>query len=271
MVEDFNASQDQTEIHSVTQADYEETYEKLQAGLAGKKAPDMALLHVHKARNLSRKDLVADIQPFVDDHKAFEKEDYIEVFYNQGIDDGKLFAFPAYGTTLVLYYNKAAFEDAGIPAEDIKTWQLLEAAAKIMSKGEEFYGWEPMWGSGNMIEAALSIGAQIFSEDKTEVLINSEDWGEVGESFRKWIHEDKTLRIHSGGQGWEYWYKTIDDVLHNKAGAYTGASGDPADLGFDIVAALEQPGWGDKPSAPVAGALHLVMLEGSSEVEKQGV
>ena len=80
MVEEFNASQDQYEINSVTQADYDETYEKLQAGIAGKKAPDMALLDVDKARNLSRKDLVADIQPFVDDDEAFEKEDYIEVF-----------------------------------------------------------------------------------------------------------------------------------------------------------------------------------------------
>ena len=80
-----------------------------------------------------------------------------------------------------MYYNKAAFEEAGIQAEDIKTWQDLEAAAKKMSKGEEFYGWEPMWGSGNMIDAALSNGAQIFSEDKTEVLINSEEWVEVWE------------------------------------------------------------------------------------------
>ena len=79
------------------------------------------------------------------------------------------------------------------------------------------------------------------------------------------------MRIHSGGQGWEYWYKTIDDVLQNKAGGYTGSSGDQADLDFDIVAAMEQPGWGDNPSAPVAGALQLVMLEESSEEEKQGV
>ena len=38
MVEEFNASQDQYEINSVTQADYDETYEKLQAGIAGKKS-----------------------------------------------------------------------------------------------------------------------------------------------------------------------------------------------------------------------------------------
>ena len=46
---------------------------------------------------------------------------------------------------------------------------------------------------------------------------------------------------------------------------------DQAYLDFDIVAAMEQPGWGEHPSAPVAGALQLVMLEESSEEEKQGV
>ena len=29
----------------------------------------------------------------------FDREDYLDVFYDQGLDeDGKLFAFPAYGT-----------------------------------------------------------------------------------------------------------------------------------------------------------------------------
>ena len=37
------------------------------------------------------------------------------------------------------------------------------------------------------------------------------------------------------------------------------------------MAALEQPGFGSNPSAPSATALQLVMLESSSDVEKQGV
>lgn len=272
LVEEFNSSQDKYEINSVTQADYSETYEKLQAGIAGKKAPDIALLDPDKTRNLSKKNLVADIQPFVDADDSFDEDDYLDVFYNNGInDEGKLFAFPAYGTTQVMYYNKAAFEEAGIKAEDIRTWQDLEKAAEKMSNGESFYGWEPMWGPDNLMDAAFCNGASIFSEDGKEVLINSEEWVEVWESFRRWIHDDKTMRIHSGGQGWEYWYKTIDDVIQNQAGGYTGSSGDQADLDFDIVAAMEQPGWGSNPSAPRADALQFVMLEGSSDEEKQGV
>ena len=39
---------------------------KLQAGIAGKKAPDMALLDTDKSRNLSEKNLVADINEYVE-------------------------------------------------------------------------------------------------------------------------------------------------------------------------------------------------------------
>ncbi|MGN0350871.1 MAG: ABC transporter substrate-binding protein [Roseburia sp.] len=273
IVDDFNASQDKYEIVTTTQADYTETYEKLQAGIAGNNAPDMALLDVDKSRNLSEKNLVADLSKFIDEDSDFQEDDYLSVFFDQGVDeDGKIFALPAYGTTQVLYYNIAAFEEAGIDPESIQTWQdLAEAAATMTSEDGSFVGWEPMWGSPNLIDAALSNGASLLSEDGKTVMINSEEWVEVWESFRQWIHDDKIMKVNSGGQGWEYWYTTIDDVLQNKAGGYTGSSGDQADLDFSIVAAMEQPGFNDNPSAPTADALQLVMLEGSDDETKQGV
>lgn len=273
MVEEFNSSQSTYKINGLTQADYTETYEKLQAGIAGNKAPDIALLDVDKSRNLSNKGLVEDISEYIESDSDFDKDDYIEVFFNQGYNkDGELFAIPAYGTTQIMYYNIAAFEAAGINSEDIKTWQDLEEAAKKMtSEDGSFIGWEPMWGAANMIDAAFSNGASILSEDGKTVTINSDEWVEVWESIRTWIHDDKIMKINSGGQGWEYWYKTIDDVLQNKAGGYTGSSGDQADLDFSIVGAMEQPGWGNNSSAPTADALQLVMLENSSDEEKQGV
>lgn len=273
IVDEFNASQTQYHVNTVTQADYTETYEKLQAGIAGNNAPDVALLGVDSARNLSNKNLIADITPFIENDSEFQSEDYLAAFYDQGYDaSGKLFALPAYGTTQVLYYNIAAFEAAGVDPGSITTWQALaEASEKIAALDEYEVGWEPMWGADNLVDAALSNGASIFSEDGKTVTINSPEWVEVWESFRTWIHDDKIMKIHSGGQGWEYWYKTIDDVLANTAGGYTGSSGDQADLDFSIVAALEQPGFGSNPSAPSATALQLVMLESSSDVEKQGV
>lgn len=48
-------------MKTVTQADYSETYEKLQAAIAGNVAPDVALIEKDAARGLSDKKLVEDL------------------------------------------------------------------------------------------------------------------------------------------------------------------------------------------------------------------
>ena len=273
IVDDYNKSQDTYFVKTVTQADYSETYEKLQAAIAGNVAPDVVLLESDSARGLSDKNLVVDLSEKMKKDNDFNEDDYVSTFFEQGKDDNdKMFGIPAYGTTQVLYYNKNAFNKAGIDPNNIKTWQdLAQAASKIKNDGEYTYGWEPMWGADNLIDASLSNGGTIFSEDGKKVTINSKEWVEVWSNFEKWIHDDKTMAIHSGGQGWEYWYKTIDDVIQNKAGGYTGSSGDQADLDFSIVGAIEQPSWKDgTESKPVARALILSVLTKSSEEKQAG-
>ncbi len=271
IVDDFNASQSTYKINTVTQADYGETYEKLQASIAGNNQPDIALLNTDAARNLNDKGLLEDMSTMISEDEDFNEEDYLDVFMAQGIADDVVYALPAYGTTQIMYYNIALWEDAGIDPTTIETWQDLEEAANTLTVDGEVYGWEPMWGSPNLIDAALSNGAQLISDDGETVMINSEEWVEVWESFGTWIHEDEIMKVNSGGQGWEYWYNTIDDVLQNRAAGYTGSSGDQADLDFSIVGAMEQPGFNDNPSAPTADALQYVMLEKSSDEEKEGV
>ena len=273
IVDKYNASQDVYEVKTVTQADYSETYQKVQAAIAGNAAPDLVLLDPSAARVLSEKSILTDLNHYTQKDETFNADDLITAFYEQGADEnGKQFALPAYGTTQVLYYNVQAFKDAGVDPSSIETWQDLgEAAAKIKATGKYEYGWEPMWGPDNLIDAAFSNGASVFSADGTKVTINSKEWVDVFEQFRKWIHEDETMAIHSGGQGWEYWYATIDDVIQNKAGGYTGSSGDQADLDFNIVQAMEQPAWSSSTtSSPTATALTMGVFENSSEAEKQG-
>ena len=273
IIDSFNASQDQYEVTAVTQADYDETYQKLQAAIAGNAAPDLVLLDASPTRQLYEKGLIQPIDDYNNADPEFSASNYVSTFYEQGTSsDGTQFALPAYGTTQVLYYNVQAFADAGVDPASIKTWQdLAEAAQKIKETGKYEYGWEPMWGVDNLIDAAFSNGAEVFSDDGKTVTINSDEWVEVWESFRKWIHDDQIMGIHSGGQGWEYWYATIDDVLQNKAGGYTGSSGDQADLDFTIVQAMEQPAWDDdSESAPMAEALLMSAVKGGSEAEMQG-
>lgn len=272
VVNDFNNSQDTYYVSTVTQADYTETYQNLQAAIAGKAAPDLVLLDRAPARALYEKQLLASLDDFQAADADYNADDYYEVYASQGTyDDGAVYARAFYGTVQIGYYNIAAFEAAGVDPASIKNWQdMSEAAKKIKDAGYDF-GWEPMGGdSKNLIDAAFANGAKVFSDDGQTVTINSPEWVEVWESFRTWIHDDQIMTTHQGGQGWQYWYDTIDDVIQGRAGGYTGSPGDAPDLDFTIVQAMEQPGWNDNPSAPWAQALVLSVLNDSPDDEKAG-
>jgi len=270
LIEKFNASQDEVIVKGVAQGDYSETQKKLQAAIATSQVPAAVL---SSNADWARKGLFAPMDDFIAQDTNFKADDFVQTFLNQGKVDGKQYFLPMYGSTQVLYYSKAAFDKNGIKPEDLKTWEGLAAAAAKMTVKEgdktKFYGWEPMWGSGNMMDAAYSNGGRVLSEDGKTVMIDSPEWVHAWEMFRKWIHDDKIMRIHSGGQGWEYWYKTIDDVMKGQAAGYTGSSGDQGDLDFNIVAALEQPGWeGKGEGRPGAGALLAGIPAKASDEQK---
>ncbi len=275
IINDFNNSQDKYEVKGISQEDYDATFKNLQAAIAAKKTPALVVLEPDKGAILNNKDALADISNYTAEDSEFNSDYYIKSFFESCKKDNKLYAFPMFGTTQVLYYNKKEFENAGISKDSLNTWsKIAEASKKVIKKdGDEtkFYGWEPMWGADNLIDASLSNGGSILSEDGSKVLINSPEWVEVWDNFRMWIHDDKIMKVNSSGQGWEYWYSTIDDVMQDRAGGYTGSSGDQGDLDFEKLGAIEQPAFKDgKEAKPIAEARLLVMPNLANEESKKG-
>ncbi|BBI35477.1 ABC transporter substrate-binding protein [Cohnella abietis] len=271
LINEFNASQQEVIVKGIVQADYTETEQKLQAAIAAGKVPAAVL-----ASNVdwARKGYFAPLDELMAEYPDYNKEDFVQTFMTQGQVDGKQYFVPMYGTTQVMYYRKDLFEKAGIKAEEVKTWEdLAAAAAKMTVKANgktTVYGWEPMWGYENMVDAVLSKGGRVLSEDGKTVLINTPEWVETWSLFSKWIHEDGIMGIHSGGQGWEYWYKTIDDVMKGQAAGYTGSSGDQGDLDFTQLGAMEQPGWaGVGEGKPVANGIMAGIPAKASPEEQQ--
>lgn len=275
IVDDFNGSQSNIVVKTAVQGSYEETMQKLQAAYADGNVPEVVLLNSERADGLARADMLEPFQPFIDKDPDFKIDDLISSFRSQGTYENKLVTIPAYGTTQILYYNKAVLQENGFTEEDLVSWQDLakvaEAVAKTDARGVVTYaGWEPMWGAYNMMDAVFSAGGQVISDDGKTVLINDETWVEVWDQFRKWIHEDKIMKIHSGGQGWEYWYKTIDDVMQDRALGYTGSAGDQGDLDFEKLAAAVQPGWKGNRARAMAGAQMYIMPKGKqSNLQKE--
>ncbi|MCI3923023.1 ABC transporter substrate-binding protein [Paenibacillus sp. TRM 82003] len=270
LIKEFNESQDAVVVKGIVQGSYDETTQKLQAAIAAKQAPAAVLAQENE---WAKKGLFVAMDDMIAADASFAKDDFVPAFLEQGIVDGKQYFLPMYGTTQVLYYRKDMLEQAGLTTDAFKTWESLAEAAKKMTVVEggetKVYGWMPMWGKDNMIDATLSRGGSVLSEDGKTVTIDSAEWVETWEQFRKWIHEDKIMGIHSGGQGWEYWYKTIDDVMQGRAAGYTGSSGDQGDLDFSIVAAHPQPGWEGSPAAPIASALMAGIPAGTTPEEQQ--
>ncbi|MFD7524544.1 ABC transporter substrate-binding protein [Paenibacillus chitinolyticus] len=270
LIKEFNASQDSIIVKGVAQGNYEETQQKLQAAIASKKVPAAVLT---QNNDWARKGYFAALDDYITVDVDFNKDDFIPAFLQQGVVDDKQFFLPMYGTTQVLYYRKDMLEKAGLTEDVFNTWETLaDAAAKMtVKKGDttKVFGWMPMWGRENMMDAALSRGGRILSEDGKTVMIDSTEWIETWEQFRKWIHEEQIMGIHSGGQGWEYWYKTIDDVMQGRAAGYTGSSGDQGDLDFNVVAAHTQPGWANRAPAPMARALMAGIPALASDEQKQ--
>ncbi|NLA53086.1 MAG: ABC transporter substrate-binding protein [Clostridiales bacterium] len=276
VIDEFNAMQEGYEVIGVTQGSYTETFQSIQAPIAANNPPALAVLEYGQVNNLARKGVLEDIKPYIDADSEFRPEDIVSAFYNQGMYDGKLHALPIHGTTQILYYDKTVFEAAGINAEEaLNTWEgLLDAARDLTQKDDKgnttYFGWEPMWGYWNLMDIAYSNGGKLLSEDGTKVMVNTKEWVDAWELIRTAIHDEGIMRVHSTGQGWEYWYNTIDDVMQGRAAGYTGSAGDQGDLDFTRIAAHIQPGMGGNPAAAVVEATELVIPAGASKEAKQG-
>lgn len=273
-IEAFNNSQDKIVVEGVQQADYAQTSKAVQAAIAANEVPASVLMTWQSCKTFGERGLLEPLSDYINKSEDFNLEDFFPVFLEYGQLNGEIYCLPTYGTTQILYYRKDAFENAGIdPDEALKTWEgLAEAARKLTRKeGDEvvFYGWEPMWGIDNMIDAVRSKGVEVISEDGTKIMLTSPEWIETMECFRKWIHEEQIMRIHYGGQGWEYWYATIDDVMQNRAAGYTGSTGDMGDLDFNIIDAHIQPGWEGHDPAPNVESIMSYILEMADPVEKE--
>lgn len=271
IITEFNASHKTIEVVGVAQPDYKTTYQKLQASVASGNAPGIALLDAGSMNDLGKKKALEPLDSYVSSDKSMKSDDFLPVFTEPSKIEGKTYGLPAYGTTQVTYFRKDIFSKAGIdPKEAFASWENLTEAAKKIQKGKfASYGYEPMWGADNLIDIALSNGGTILSDDGKKVTIDSKEWVDAWEMVRKAVFVDKTMKINSGGQGWEYWYKTIDNVMKGQSAGYTGSSGDKGDLDFTKIDSAVQPGMGGNTAKPNVDALYLTIPRSLTDAQKK--
>lgn len=160
------------EVQTATWDDY---FTKLQTLIAGGEAPDIFELNYENFVSYAAKGVLLNLEPFAQADPAYDETIYypraLEAFQYNEMQLG----MPETFSTVVLYYNKDAFDAAGIdyPAENWTWTEAKEAGKAIMAANDGMWGIHSGIQFWEFYKKAAQNNCEFFNEDQTEVLINS--------------------------------------------------------------------------------------------------
>lgn len=177
MVEGFNQSQSK---YHVTYVDvpWSDIFTKNIAQIAAGNPCDIIANSLEEVRFRAGQGQVEALDAYLeDDVRSGFYEQYLEACT---ADDGQIYALPLSVDTRAIYYNKAHFEEAGINAEDIQTWDdLIEAARKLDIKNGDSWdrvGFIPTLGNGGLDTWVINAngGDGWFNPETGEATVNTD-------------------------------------------------------------------------------------------------
>lgn len=136
MIDDYNASQSRVKVNLQFQGSYDDTAKKYVATLRQGDLPQLVQLHeIYPQMMIDTKSTMA-VQTCFEASK-YDLSDYLSAPLNQFKVDGIQWSMPFNTSVPVLYYNKVAFERAGLDPERPPTTfdEVRAASEKIVSSG----------------------------------------------------------------------------------------------------------------------------------------
>ncbi len=152
IIDKINASAtDYQIVYNPAPADY---YTKIQTMIAGNQAPDLFWLDQDHIVPYADKGALLDLTDMLkaDKSPAAQLDDYFPSQLATAQYNGKTYGLPWIAQPVILYYNPALFDAAGVkyPDENM-TWDDFKAAAEKLTKpdgsqyGTTLNGWPPIW------------------------------------------------------------------------------------------------------------------------------
>ncbi len=207
----FNASQNEYEIKAINKGSYNET---LTAGIAAYRAKThphiIQVFEVGTQTMLSSGAIYPVFQLMKDQGVKIDWDDFISVvktYYSKG---GNLYSMPFNSSTPILYYNKTAFEKAGLnPQVAPETFGEIEKAAKaVVSKGAAKIGFTISWPSWTLVENMHTWHDQPFADQQngftgmaTQLKINGKLGMQIFEMLTRWQKEGIFTYSGRGSRG----------------------------------------------------------------------
>ena len=170
-------------VEAVYAGDYSETLIKALAAIRAGTGPQFAVLLAAEMHSLQDQDILVSLDEIgLDADGKKWLEGFYPAFMANSHADGKTWSVPYQRSTAIFYYNKAAFQDAGLDPEKFPTtWADLAATAEKLTK-RDASGRVTRWGikmAGDLGNAQWTFGAlanqaeqTLMNEAGTEVYFN---------------------------------------------------------------------------------------------------
>lgn len=134
LVKDFNASQGRVQVKAQYVGSYDDGINKLLAALrAGRGYPHVIQVYDIGARIMADAEAVVPLEDLAR-KEGFDLGRFLPQLRNYYTVEGKLFGLPFNSSNPILYFNMAAFQEAGIPFQPTWTLKDLEEAARKLTK-----------------------------------------------------------------------------------------------------------------------------------------
>lgn len=185
---------------TVTAADWDSYWPKLQTDLAGGNAPDVFLMDGPLFADYQTRDQLLDLNPLIT-RDGFDTTQLADQAVKDFAGaDGHQYGLPRDLNTIALFYNKKMFDAASLPYPDA-TWdwaKLVDVATKLTkTSGTTTSQWgfytettdmENYWAS-----LVWQAGGDILSADKKTVVIDSDQAAAGIQFLQDLIYKDKVM------------------------------------------------------------------------------
>lgn len=149
IAENFNKGQDKYKLVAVNKGSYPETLTAAMAAFRAGKAPHIVqVFEVGTGTMMASKAAIKPVYQLMQENGyKFDPGSYLSAvtgYYSTS--DGKMLSFPFNSSTPVMYYNKDAFQKAGLdPNKPPKTWQEFEPVLKKLKAAGSTCPFQTNW------------------------------------------------------------------------------------------------------------------------------
>ncbi|MBZ0329560.1 ABC transporter substrate-binding protein [Halomonas sp. ANAO-440] len=179
LVADFQADHPDISVNAIYAGNYDDTRVRAMSAIEAGDAPQLSVLFSIDLFDLIEQDAIVAFDDLIE---TDEEREWLDSFYpglmENGQLDGQTYGIPFQRSTIVLYWNKEAFEAAGLdpetPPENWEEMAEMAAAVREASGGDQWGVMVPSTGYPYWMFQAFAFqnGHRLMSEDGTEVFFD---------------------------------------------------------------------------------------------------